>query len=165
MPAVGALATPIAGRLADHRDSRLIAVPGALSFAAGAALLYARAGHHPAYLATWLPCTILLGAGTGFGYTALVSIAALDLTPPTFGVGSATNAMTRQLAAVLGVAILVAVVGTPSPAHAVDALNRAWIVAGLASLAAAVSCAWLRPLTRARATAPGRLLAEHASQR
>ena len=66
--------------------------------------------------------------------------AASSLPPARFAVGAAVNATSRQLGAVLGVAILVALLGTPGPGEALDAFDRAWtfIAAGgvLAAFAA-----------------------------
>jgi hypothetical protein len=48
--------------------------------------------------------------------------------------------MLRQVGLAIGVAILVAVLGTPSGAHAVlDAFDRAWLVTGAFAAAAALA--------------------------
>jgi hypothetical protein len=44
--------------------------------------------------------------------------------------------MSRQVGAALGIAILVAVIGTPSPGHVVEAFQPVWRVEILAALAA-----------------------------
>ena len=44
------------------------------------------------------------------------------------------GASARQLGAVVGVAVLVAVLGEPGPADALAAFHRSWAVIGLAAL-------------------------------
>jgi hypothetical protein len=56
-----------------------------------------------------------------------------------FGVGSAVNATMRQLGAVLGVAMVVALIGTPAPADLASAFDRAWTFAAAASVMAALA--------------------------
>jgi hypothetical protein len=48
--------------------------------------------------------------------------------------------MLRQLGAVLGVALLIAVVGKPKPAKALAAFHHGWLLAAIASAAA---IAWM----------------------
>jgi hypothetical protein len=60
--------------------------------------------------------------------------------------------MSRQIGSALGVALLVAVLGTPSPAEVVDAFKDAWwMMVGAAALAA-LSFAAVGPLARAEET-------------
>jgi hypothetical protein len=46
------------------------------------------------------------------------------------------NSATRQIGAALGVAIVVAVVGTPGPPEALAAFGEGWVAIGVAALAA-----------------------------
>jgi hypothetical protein len=64
-----------------------------------------------------------------------------------FGVGGAMNQTARQVGAVLGVAILIAIIGTPtSTTVALAHFHTAWIVGAIAVLAsAAVSVFQRRP--------------------
>jgi MFS family permease len=139
-PLMAAVFAGPAGRLADRFGQRAVVVPGALVYAAGAAMLATHVGAHPDYLGQWLPATLLTGAGVGITFPTLGGAAASSLPPARFAVGAAVNATSRQLGAVLGVAILVALLGTPGPGEALDAFDRAWtfIAAGgvLAALAA-----------------------------
>jgi hypothetical protein len=56
--------------------------------------------------------------------------------------------MSRQLGSALGVALLVAVVGTPSPAGAVDAFGDAWWLMVAAAAGAMVAFAAVGRLAR-----------------
>jgi NTE family protein len=144
-----------AGRIADRRGQRVIVVPGALVYSAGILMFITRVGPDPAWAAEWLPATILTGAGIGLTFPALASAAVASLPPARFGVGSAVNAAARQIGAVLGIALLVAVLGTPAPAEAPAAFDEAWgfiAAIGLTSLLAGVRL----PARSATATSPAR---------
>jgi EmrB/QacA subfamily drug resistance transporter len=164
--AVGILPAPLtvalvaggAGRLADRLGHAIVIVPGALVFAAGQLWFATQVGPTPAYLRQWLPGLLLGGLGIGLALPTLGSAAAVRLPAAHFAVGSAVNATARQLGAVLGVSMLVAILGTPAPGQAMAAFDRTWTAIGLVSLAAAItSLALRRPQARsALHEAPGR---------
>jgi hypothetical protein len=80
--------------------------------------------------------------------------AAMATLPPTlFSTGTAKITMARQIGAALGIAILVAVIGTPSPGHVVEAFQPVWRVEILSCLAAGVAMLAVGPL-RAPVAAP-----------
>jgi hypothetical protein len=67
-------------------------------------------------------------------------------------VGGAVNQTARQMGAVLGVALLIAILGTPgTPDEAHDAFQQAWLMAAGAAVISAVIATRLR---RADAVAP-----------
>jgi MFS family permease len=68
-------------------------------------------GVEPDYLRTWLPGQLLNGIGVGMVMPSLAGAAVAHLPPAQFGVGSAVNQAVRQMGAVLGVALTVALVG------------------------------------------------------
>jgi hypothetical protein len=79
-----------------------------------------------------------------------------NLPPDRFGVGSAVNQTVRQLGATFGVAVVVALVGTPSPTDALARFQRVWwmlVLCGVLTTVAALQ------LPRRRAVT-GRLAAE-----
>ena len=134
-PAMTTVVSGPAGRLADRFGHRAVIVPGTLVFAAGAYVLRS-AGAEPDYLGTWLPGAILTGIGIGLAFPTLGSAAVRDVADDRFATASAVNAAFRQVGAVLGTAILVAIVGDPaSLAEALDVSNAAYLFAVIASLA------------------------------
>jgi EmrB/QacA subfamily drug resistance transporter len=135
-PLMAALAAPVGGRLADRHGQRVVAVPGGLLFAAGCALFVATAGPSPHYATEFLPWTALTGTGVGLSFAAWGSAAVAELAPSRFATGSAVSATSRQLGAVLGIAILVAVLAAPTAGDAIAPFHDAWRLEGLAGLVA-----------------------------
>ncbi|VXC25581.1 MFS transporter [Nocardioides sp. AX2bis] len=138
-PLIAAALSPVTGRLADHYGFRVLVVPGAASMAAGTAWFATRTGPDPAYLTDFLPGSILVGLAIGLALPTLGAAGAQSLQPHQFGAGSAVGATARQLGAVLGVAVLIAVLGEPDPAGALGAFHRSWWVV----TATAAACALL----------------------
>ncbi|MDQ2939462.1 MAG: MFS transporter [Actinomycetota bacterium] len=143
-PLVAAAVAGPAGRLADRFGYRVVTLPGSLIYAAGAGWLAAAVGHDPAYLQDWLPGAILIGVGGGLAFPTLASAAVAALPPARFATGSGINATARQLGAVFGVSVIVALLGTPAPDQALGAFHRVWAYVAAGGLAAAVACALLR---------------------
>jgi hypothetical protein len=142
-PLTVALVAGPAGRLADRLGHAIVIAPGALLFAAGQLWFATQVGPTPAYHELWLPGLLLGGLGIGLALPTLGSAAAM-LPAAHYALGSAVNATARQLGAVLGVSMLVAVLGTPAPAQAMVAFDRTWTAIGIVSLAAAIASLALR---------------------
>jgi MFS family permease len=137
-PLVVAALSRTTGRLAGTHGYRPVLVAGGVTFAAGLLYLVAAVGPEAEYLGVWLPSGLLIGLGVALTFPVLSAAAVAGLPAERFAAGGALNQTARQLGAVLGVAILVAILGTPStPDAAVDAFHRAWIFAALASLVSA----------------------------
>ena len=143
-PLTVALVAGPAGRLADRLGHAPIIVPGALLFAAGQLWFATRVGPTPAYVQQWLPGLLLGGLGIGLALPTLGSAAAATLPAANFALGSAVNATARQLGAVLGVSMLVAVLSTPPPSQAMAAFDRTWTAIGIVAVAAAITSLALR---------------------
>jgi hypothetical protein len=63
--------------------------------------------------------------------------------------GSAFNATARQIGAALGIAMVVTILGTPSPGEAPAAFDRAWgLLAGFCLAAGLLMLALFRPPAR-----------------
>jgi EmrB/QacA subfamily drug resistance transporter len=146
-PITASVMAPTAGRLADRFGQRAIAVPGSVLFAAGAAMLIICADGTPHYWSVFLPAAVLTGAGIGLSLPAFGSAAVAELPRPRFATGVAIASCFRQIGAVVGVAVLVAVLGNPAPGAAVSAFHRCWAVvagAGLASVVVSVALGRVR---------------------
>jgi len=135
-PLMAALAAAAGGRLADRYGQRVVALPGGLLFAAGCLVFAAGTGTTPHYASEFLPATLLTGAGVGLSFAAWGSAAVAELPPSRFATGSAISATSRQIGAVLGIAVLVAVIGTPRPEDAVATFHTAWQLMAVPATAA-----------------------------
>jgi hypothetical protein len=100
---------------------------GALLFAAGGVYFVARVGTSPDWVRDYLPGSVLTGIGVGLMLPSLGGAATAPLPPQRFATGSALYAMTRQIGVSLGVACLVAILGTASGSAAVNAFHHAWM--------------------------------------
>jgi EmrB/QacA subfamily drug resistance transporter len=137
-PLMAALSAPVGGRLADRFGQRVVALPGGLLFAAGCVVFATATGATPHYASEFLPATLLTGTGVGLSFAAWGSAAVAELPPSRFATGSAISATSRQIGAVLGIAVLVAVIGTPRPEDAVATFHTAWVLMAIPSAAAGV---------------------------
>src|SRR5207247_10867501 len=126
-PIAAAIFAGPAGRLSDRYGQRPVAAPGALVFALGVAWLAWVVGPEPAYVSDWLPGALLIGSGVGLAFPTRVSAAVASLGPAHFAVGSAISGTSRQVGAVLGVAILVAIVGAPGGVATASDFHAAWL--------------------------------------
>jgi EmrB/QacA subfamily drug resistance transporter len=150
-PLMAALTAPIGGRLSDLYGQRVVAVPGTLLFAAGVLLTSTLVDATPDYVTEFLPGAVIGGMGVGLTFAALGSASVAELPPARFATGSAVSACSRQIGAVLGISLLIAILGTPAPSEALDAFTEVWHLMAFAALAAAaVSLA----LGRVRAGVP-----------
>ena len=135
-PLTAAVFSVVGGKLSDAYGQRVVAVPGGLVFATGALLLSFMPGAEPAYWAELFPAMIVTGAGVGLTFASLSSAAVAELPPHRFSTGSAVSAAFRQLGAVLGISVLVAVLGTPAPEDALAAFHHAWALMAIAGAVA-----------------------------
>lgn len=149
-PLVTALVALPATKLAERRGPAAVLTVGSLVVAAGATWLATRMTGEADFAGAWLPGAVLAGVGLGLAYPLFSAITVRDLNSDEFGLGSGTSAMTRQMGAVLGVTILVAVVGEPGPATTLSAFRNGWLVAVVVSLLA------VAPALLLRAGAPSR---------
>jgi EmrB/QacA subfamily drug resistance transporter len=141
----GPAMTTIVSGPADRFGHRAVIVPGTLCFAAGVMVLRS-AGAQPDWLGLWLPGAVLTGIGIGLAFPTLGSAAVRDVPDDRFATASAVNAAFRQVGAVLGTAILVAIVGEPATlAAALDVSDGAYLFSVFAALASGAVVLALRP--------------------
>jgi MFS family permease len=133
----------VAGRaIARFGPGGVIAV-GASIFAAGAAWWALAAGTTPDYAGDMLGGMLLTGVGVGLTLPTFMATGASSLPPEAFATGSAVVNMLRQVGLAIGVAVLVAVLGTPTSPAALSAFQSGWYVVAGASLLAALAGATL----------------------
>jgi EmrB/QacA subfamily drug resistance transporter len=142
----------VAGRLiARYGPGRVIAA-GSTIYAAGATWWVVRAGLAPNYAGQMLPGMLMTGIGVGLTLPTFMSTGASALPPHSFATGSAVVNMLRQVGLAVGVAVLVAVIGTPATgAQELSAFQDGWIVIASTALVAALSGAILLRPRRDRA--------------
>jgi len=148
-PLVVAVVAGPAGKLASRIGFRPVLVAGAASFALGLATYVARVDASPAYLANWLPGTLIVGLGIGLTFPVLSAAAVSSLPPHRFAVGSAVNQTARQIGGAIGIAVLVMLLGTPqNAADAVTRFHHVWTYgAGAALLSGLIGSMIPRPAT------------------
>jgi EmrB/QacA subfamily drug resistance transporter len=145
-----------AGRLADRFGHRAVIVPGALVFAAGVMVLRS-AGAEPDWLGLWLPGACLTGIGIGLAFPTLGSAAVRDIPDDSFATASAVNAAFRQIGAVLGTAILVAIVGDPASLQdALSVSDSAYLFSVFAALVSGAVVLMLKPVLATAVDGDGR---------
>ena len=130
----------LAGRLTARFGSGVVIAAGSTLFAAGMAWAALATGLPSDYVGDVLGSLLLTGAGVGLTLPTLMATAAASLPPASFASGAAVVNMLRQVGLAVGVAVFIAVLGSPgSPASTLAAYQRGWIVTAAIALAAAVA--------------------------
>jgi len=101
----------LTGRLAGRFGHRPFLVGGSLLYAAAGLWFLLVPGTDAAYATHWLPGLLLSGASVGLVLPSLAGAAVSRLPAQHYAVGSAVNQATRQIGAVIGVAITVLLLG------------------------------------------------------
>jgi EmrB/QacA subfamily drug resistance transporter len=129
----------VAGRLIARFGPGPVICAGSTIFAAGAAWWALAAGLQPDYTRDMLGGMLLTGVGVGLTLPTLMATAASSLPPHAFATGSAVINTLRQVGLAVGVAVLIAVLGSPSsPAATLAAFQSGWVVIAAVALAGGV---------------------------
>lgn len=139
-PLMAASFSAPAGALGDRFGQRLVGAPGAALFAAGIGWWLWKVGAEPNYAGEMLPGLLITGAGVGLTIPSLSSAAAASLPPTRFATGIGVLSMSRQIGAAIGVAILVAILGTSTGPGALGDFRRAWVFMALTAVGASLAC-------------------------
>ncbi|WP_191908024.1 MDR family MFS transporter/patatin-like phospholipase family protein [Nocardioides cynanchi] len=126
------------GPLADKHGYRVFVVPGAVVWAGAYVWYHQQVGLVPAFWTEWFPGQIISGIGVGATLPLLGSAALAAVPGGRYATASAVVSSARQLGGVLGIAILVVILGNPTPATAVTAFHHGWVLSICAFLAVAV---------------------------
>lgn len=132
------------GPVAQAHGYRRVLVPGALVWAAAYVWYAVVVGPEPAFWAHWLPGQVLSGIGVGATLPVLGSAALAAVPGGRFATASAVVSSTRQLGGVLGIAVLVVIIGTPTPLTAENVLRHGWVLCAVCFAAVAVGSLLLR---------------------
>jgi EmrB/QacA subfamily drug resistance transporter len=151
-PMVVAIIAGPAGKLAARVGFRPVLLFGATCFAAGLGSYVVLVGPTANYLGTWLPGTLLVGVGIGFTFPVLSAAAVSSLPPARFAVGSAVNQTARQIGGALGIAMLVALIGSQRElADPIDGFEQLWLFAATTSVLSGVIGSFIPRPTSTRA--------------
>lgn len=135
-PAAAAIFSIPGARLAQRIGMARVGVLGTALFSLGGVVWLTRLSDIPDYAGTFLPAMVIGGAGVGLVIPTVTAAAAVVLPPERFATGTAVVSMGRQLGVAVGVAIVVALLGTPQTADDFQAaygfILGASVVSGIA---------------------------------
>jgi EmrB/QacA subfamily drug resistance transporter len=151
-PAMATAFSVPSARLGARVGYRIPGCIGSVMFAAASVWWIARTGDTPAYLSEYLPGQLVGGAGVGLVIPTLTGAGASSLAPERFATGAAVLTMGRQIGSALGVAVLVAVLGTA--ATSASDFHAVWLISVIGGLATGVALAAIGPPVRATRPAP-----------
>ncbi|GGB32050.1 MFS transporter [Flexivirga endophytica] len=103
-------------------------------------------GTSPAFLAQWLPGQIISGIGVGATLPLLAAAGLVTQPGDKFGTASAVISSTRQVGGTIGIALLVAILGTPTALNVVPNLRHGWQISIYCFAAGAVIALCLGPI-------------------
>jgi EmrB/QacA subfamily drug resistance transporter len=152
---MGALSVRYTDRLAARFGARATLVAGLVLIAAALAL-FAQAPVHGGYVLHDLPVMVLMGAGSGLAFPALMTVAMAGTSPADAGLASGLVNTTAQVGGALGLAVLATVSAGRTSTLAARGQGAAaaltggyhlafWIAAGLVAAGISVAGTVLRP--------------------
>ncbi len=139
-PFVAAAVAGPTSRLVARIGPRPVLVVGGLFWGAAVLWYVKRAGLHPEFLSVWLPGSVMLGIGAGTVFPNLSAVAVASAPGDSFGTATGLNSVARQVGAALGVAIVVAIIGMPSPLQAESVLKHAWTFGSISLMVGGLGC-------------------------
>jgi MFS family permease len=140
--------SPFAGRVADRIGQRGLVIIGATIGGLGALWWAISIGPEPHYLRDVLPGSILLGFGGAAGFATLTGAIMSDVPPRFYSMAGAARSTIFQLATAIGIALGIALVGSPA-AGSVSPYARAWWMGAIGAFTCA-ALAFALPAHRTR---------------
>ena len=140
---IAAVVAAVLGPKAAKYGYRLFIVPGALIWAASYVWYATQVGTSPEFLTEWLPGQVLSGIGVGMTLPLLGSATLAAVPGGRYATASAVASSTRQMGGVLGIALLVVIIGTPTPATSVGSFRDGWWMSVASFLAVAIISVFL----------------------
>ena len=143
-PALVPVVTVLSSRAVRRFGSGPLAAAGSVLFAAAMLWRVGAVSIRPDYLFDLLPSMVLGGSGVGLALGTLIAAGATALPAHRSATGSAMINAGRQVAAAVGVAILVSLLGNRLTAATLTSFREAWTVAAVLSLLAGLLAVGLR---------------------
>jgi len=153
-PVVAVVVAGPASRLAQRIGPRPVLVAGGLLWGGAVLWFVERVGTKPDFAGQWLPGMVLLGIGAGTLFPTLSGTAVAAAPGTSFATATGMNSVARQVGAALGVAVVVAIIGTPTPATAYAVFHVAWTFGAMCLFAAGLGCLLIGHLKTAEAPVP-----------
>ena len=152
-PAMVAIVSPRAGRLAGVIGQRPILLAGGVLYASSGAYRLLMLDAEVNYLRDYFPSMVLSGLGVAFVFPQLSSVVAQALPKNRTGVGGAALQAVRQFGGTFGVALTLAMLGASTGlAAAIGSYDRIWMLIVTGGL---ITSALALPMrTRVIATSP-----------
>ncbi|HUR52325.1 MAG TPA: MFS transporter [Mycobacteriales bacterium] len=147
--APGPLMVPVFAAIGHRLTQRFkvghVTAAGSLLLGVGVVMILSSIGPTPSYAGDFLPGWLVGGIGVGLALPTVLSSATTGLAPHQASTGSAIVNMSRQIGAVLGISVLVAVLAVGDP---VAAFRHAWwVITGLA-VAGAIAALHTTPISQ-----------------
>ena len=139
-PFVAAAVAGPTSRLVQRVGPRPVLVAGGLIWGGAVMWLVERVGIKPEFLSEWLPGIVLLGIGAGTLFPNLSGTAVAAAPGESFATATGLNSVARQVGAALGVAVVIAIIGTPTPLTAHAAFDHAWTFGAACMFTAGLGC-------------------------
>jgi NTE family protein len=139
-PLVAVVVARPTSRLAQRLGPRPVLVAGGLLWGGAVLWFVERVGTTPDFIGQWLPGMVLLGIGAGTLFPNLSGTAVASAPGGSFATATGMNSVARQVGAALGVAVVVAIIGTPTPATADAVFHDAWTFGAVCLFVAGLGC-------------------------
>jgi MFS family permease len=134
---VGAILSPLAGRLADRIGHRALVVAGCAAGALGTSWWALFASARPNYATGMLPGFILTGLGATAGVSTTTAAIMSRVPPRSFSMAGAARTTIFQLGLAVGIAVAVSIVNA-GDATSLRPYRNVWLLAATCSAVAAV---------------------------
>ena len=139
-PLVAVVVAGPASQLAQRLGPRPVLVAGGLLWGGAVLWFVGRVGIRPDFAGQWLPGMVLLGIGAGTAFPNLTATAVASAPGGSFATATGMNSVARQVGAALGVAVAVAIIGTPTRATAYATFQHAWMFGAACLFTAGLGC-------------------------
>ncbi|HEY2307702.1 MAG TPA: MFS transporter [Streptosporangiaceae bacterium] len=154
-PLVAVVVARPTSRLAQRIGPRPVLVAGGLLWGGGVMWFVERVGTTPDFAGQWLPGMVLLGIGAGTLFPNLSGTAVASAPGESFATATGMNSVARQIGAALGVAVVIAIIGTPTPAAAYAAFQHAWTFGAVCLFVAGLGCLLVGRVKPGQSPVPG----------